>query len=201
MRKWLRNPGCSSIRRRARELVQREAAANRWLVLEGAQSVPVTWLEGGAIKMLVQSSSSSISSSRPERRLRQQRVNLVNSQQRRKWSDWSECNENCFKTRHRTNCDDLLVLDQQQQQQQPSGKQPATTTSVQQGDREGDQVAEFPAAKLVNDQADDDPDYGDEGDDETETDSCASVDLSKTSEEIPCQGGRCLVLSKGELVR
>jgi len=28
---------------------------------------------------------------------------------RRKWSEWSECTESCFRTRHRLNCDDLLL--------------------------------------------------------------------------------------------
>lgn len=147
-----------------------------------------------------------------------QRVNLLHA--RRKWSDWSECSEECFKTRHRLNCDDIVQAGENvatttesnnvKQLGADSGSlsklhPPRSEASKRQalGAGRGSKERSSPAGAAQQndhededellykaDQADDD-DYADEGDEEDETDSCSNVDPSKTFEKSACLGGSC----------
>lgn len=136
---------------------------------------------------------------------------------RRKWGDWSVCSENCIRTRHRQNCDDLLATSGQNSTkfedskikinthlQLLNGKTlatgQATSALTTNSNFNVKRNALSSASETTRDnllpntsdlaQADED-DYADEGDEEDEDDSCANVDASKTIEEQPCVGGLC----------
>lgn len=134
---------------------------------------------------------SSIDSSN-KMRVRQQANKVINQQiqQRRKWSDWSQCSESCVKTRHRLNCEDIL-------QAQNATAKPISDVNLI-GPKEVKQIEglkedeEEEELKIDQTNDEDNDDYADEGDEEGETDTCANViDTSKTLEEKPCVGGLC----------
>mgnify|MGYP000892091508 CR=1 FL=1 len=106
-------------------------------------------------------------------------------QQRRRWSDWSECSASCLKTRHRLNCDDILA---QNSTQKVAAK--SESTSLDKRDTSGGLGESEDELLLKADQIEED-DYADEGDEDEEKDSCDNVDPRKTYEEIGCIGGQC----------
>lgn len=112
-----------------------------------------------------------------------QKLRVNSMQQRRKWSDWSECSADCLRTRHRLNCDDILAA---QNSTQADNRPNADRARKLRNSRE--ELEEELLAKI--DQAEDD-DYADEGDEEDENDSCANVDTTKTFEQSACIGGLC----------
>lgn len=129
--------------------------------------------------------------------------------QRRKWSEWSECTESCLRTRHRLNCDDLLVSQNFTTEikiRSPERRKRQTTVHKSYNGKKQVQLVRFLRAtdKLEKTRQldssshyreqfnqEDDQDYADEGDEEDDTDSCAKVDPTKTFEERPCAGGQC----------
>lgn len=154
-----------------------------------------------------------------------QRVNLLHA--RRKWSDWSECSEECYKTRHRLNCDDIVQASEksattiESNNVKQSGSAPSSSSKINPSSLEATKRQALGAGRgskgrssaggaaqqndnededellYKADQADDD-DYADEGDEEDETDSCSNVDPSKTFEKSACLGGSCRLPSLGQ---
>lgn len=165
--------------------------------------------------------------------LRNQMINnnqaAASLQQRRKWSDWSECSVSCVKTRHRLNCDDILASTNSStstissattkhmiSNENDNDSDPKQSKNLFQTKR--DSSADFRALRgdthdnnpsdlgmmettttttTTADQSGDDngnnneeDDYADEPEDDE--DSCATVDTSKTFEQIPCAGGACI---------
>lgn len=121
---------------------------------------------------------------------------------RRKWSDWSECSENCMKIRHRLNCDDLILIQRQSQEQQSKFPTANKTSTLNQNDNSikvisNAKAQQFLAGREKRFASEDNDDYADDGDiiEESEgddVDSCAQLlDTVKTFEQIPCSGGQC----------
>lgn len=108
-----------------------------------------------------------------------------------KWSDWSECLENCVKVRHRRYCDDLLASKQNASQQGEQSRRLRILNKIKR------QIKEQLKRETDND---DNLDFGAElsgdpkleGDLEDEKDTCAGVELSQTYEELPCSGDLCI---------
>ena len=127
-------------------------------------------------------------------------------QQRRKWSDWSECSPNCLKVRHRLNCDDILAQNQSKHSGQPTDPANGSPQAISSSNLDtlkpsSNRLVLVVAGEPVvttEGQFDDD-DYADEGDDENESDSCEKVEASKTFEERTCTGGQCKALPVGEM--
>lgn len=141
-------------------------------------------------------------------------------EEKRKWSDWSECSFSCTKRRHRKNCDDIVLTNLSSRPQHNTTRRIIRTPTIKAGKSE---VSVEVSAKnsvssvksnedLHNRHEDDVSDDNEEDDDDNEqrvdfddkqqasndlpidineNDSCENLDASLTIEEVACLGGEC----------
>lgn len=137
-------------------------------------------------------------------------------EEKRRWSDWSECSASCTKRRHRKNCDDIVFsVASASSRALHLHNTTRRVRSLVGGKLEGDELPKSKTVANTDDDNLDNEDYNDDDDEsdtgaetglastgkpnandadapaDAENDSCENLDASLTTEEVACTGGEC----------